>query len=259
MKKRKMIAIVLAAAMLSSLVPAKNLNVHAANQLSSVEKADENVVLDSAWEVENPTEENLRLNEDGSVTIISEKGAIGDGAMKNVLYYKLPNSTDYQFTVKVHGKFTANYQGAHLMITSGKNLENAVGIVRRYHGYLGGNYGTNMLMGVMQNGGSPSEYYEAANEIGDTFYLKLQKQNGRITGYYAEEYSENAEDWNQIIDSTKNNIGFVDKGSTLIDPENIYLAIAASNGGGDTPTEITFSDLRVGGESQSLLQRILRR
>lgn len=256
MKKRKTVALVLAAAMISSLIPVKNLTVQAENYQISTEKseknaADGNLVLDSAWEVENPTEGNLKINEDGSITITSEKGALDEGAMKNVLYYKLPNSTDYQFTVKVQGKFSANYQGAHLMITSGKNLQNAVGVVRRYHGYLGGNYGTNMLMGVMQNGGSPSEYYEGAAEIGDTFYLKLQKQNGRITGYYAQEYSDNAQDWNKIVDTTKNNIEFVDKGNALIDPENIYLAIAASNGGGNTPTEITFSDLRVGGEPVS--------
>lgn len=256
MKKRKTVALILAAAMVSSLIPAKNLTVQAENYQISTEKtekiaADGNLVLDSAWEVENPTEGHLKLNEDGSITITSEKGALDEGAMKNVLYYKLPNSTDYQFTVKVQGNFSANYQGAHLMITSGKNLQNAVGVVRRYHGYLGGNYGTNMLMGVMQNGGSPSEYYEGATEIGDTFYLKLQKQNGRITGYYSQEYSDNAQDWNKIVDTTKNNIEFVDKGSALIDPENIYLAIAASNGGGNTPTEITFSDLRVGGEPVS--------
>lgn len=208
-------------------------------------EAESKVVLDSAWEVENPTEGNLTVNEDGSITIRTEGGTI-DSSMNNVLYYQLPNSTDYDFTVKVSGEFTANYQGAHLMIASGKNLENAVGVVRRYHGYLGGNYGTNLLMGVMQDG-NPSEYYEAAGDIGNEFYLKLQKQNGRITGFYAEEYSDNDSDWNQIIDPTKGDVGYVDKGSALIDPENIYLAIAAANGGGNTPTEITFSDLRVGG------------
>ena len=208
-------------------------------------EAGSEVVLDSAWEVENPTEGNLKINEDGSITIRTEGGTI-DSSMNNVLYYQLPNNTDYDFTVKVSGEFTADYQGAHLMIASGKNLENAVGVVRRYHGYLGGNYGTNLLMGVMQDG-NPSEYYEAAADIGNEFYLKLQKQNGRITGFYAEEYSDNDADWNQIIDPTKDNVGYVDKGSALIDPENIYLAIAAANGGGNTPTEITFSDLRVGG------------
>lgn len=208
-------------------------------------EAESKVVLDSAWEVENPTEGNLTVNEDGSITIRTEGGTI-DSSMNNVLYYQLPNSTDYDFTVKVSGEFTADYQGAHLIIASGKNLENAVGVVRRYHGNLGGNYGTNLLMGVMQDG-NPSEYYEAADDIGNEFYLKLQKQNGRITGFYAEEYSDNDADWNQIIDPTKGDVGYVDKGSALIDPENVYLAIAAANGGGNTPTEITFSDLRVGG------------
>ncbi|WP_044297918.1 glycoside hydrolase family 97 N-terminal domain-containing protein, partial [Robinsoniella peoriensis] len=204
------------------------------------------MVLDAAWEVENPTDGNLVVNEDGSVTITTEGGTVDTaGGMKNILYYKLPNQTDYDFTVKVKGNFTANYQGAHLMIASGKNRANAVAVVRRYHGYLSGKYGTSMLMGVMQNGGSPNEYYEGAADIGNEFYLKLQKQNGRITGFYAAEYSDNKEDWNQIIDG---DTAYVDKGNGLIDPENIYVAIAAANGGGNTPTEITFSDLRVGGE-----------
>lgn len=214
---------------------------------SASESRETKMVLDSAWEVENPTDGKLRVNEDGSVTITTEPGAIGDGTMHNVLYYKLPNTADYNFTVKVNGNFSANYQGAHLMITSGKELQNVVGVVRRYHGYLGGNYGTNMLMGVMQVG-NPLEYYEGAADIGNEFYLRLRKQNGRITGFYAKEYSENSDDWNQIIDVTKSNIGYIDKGKGLIDPENIYVAIAATNGGGNTPTEITFSDLRVGGE-----------
>lgn len=213
--------------------------------------AEASMVLNSAWEVENPTAGKLVVNQDGSITITTEGGAIGDtGGLKNVLYYKLPNLTDYDFTVKVSGNFAANYQGAHLMIASGKNLANAVGVVRRYHGYLGGTYGTNMLMGVMQKGGTPSEFYEGAATIGNQFYLRLQKQNGRITGFYAPEYSNNKADWNQIIDTTGgHNYEYVDKGNALIDPENIYLAIAAANGGGNTPTNITFSDLRIGGES----------
>lgn len=199
-------------------------------------------VLDSAWEVENQND-NLVLNEDGSITITTERGTIGGDAMQNVLYQKLPNSTDYDFTVKVSGDFTQNFHGAYLMITSGRNLENAVGVVRRYHGYLGGKYGTNMLMGVMQVG-NPAEYYEGAADIGNEFYLKLQKQNGRITGFYAEEYSDDDEDWNQIIDGTNQ---YIDKGDALISPEDIYIAIGACSGGTDNATEITFSDLRIGG------------
>ncbi|WP_027292188.1 glycoside hydrolase family 97 N-terminal domain-containing protein [Robinsoniella sp. KNHs210] len=216
--------------------------------LVAVEPEKPDMVLDAGWEIENPTEGNLVVNEDGSVTITTEGGTVDTaGGMKNILYYKIPNQTDYDFTVKVKGNFTANYQGAHLMIASGKNRENAVAVVRRYHGYLSGKYGTSMLMGVMQNGGSPNEYYEGAADIGNEFYLKLQKQNGRITGFYAAEYSDNKEDWNQIIDSNTNT-EYVDKGNGLIDPENIYVAIAAANGGENNPTNITFSDLRIGGQ-----------
>ena len=202
------------------------------------------LVLDSAWEVEKQND-NLVLNEDGSITITTEKGTIGDAnGINNVLYHKLTNSTDYYFTVKVSGNFTENFHGAYLMITSGKELENAVGVVRRYHGYLGGTYGTNMLMGVMQDG-TPAEYYEAATDIGNEFYLKLQKQNGRITGFYAAEYSDNAEDWNQIIDGDNEK---VDKGDALVAPAEIYVAVGACAGGTDAATPITFSELRVNGE-----------
>lgn len=208
------------------------------------------MALDSAWEVEQPTEGKLAVNADGSVTITTEPGTINDSSgMNNTLYYPLPNQTDYVFTVKVSGSFTANFQGANLMVASGKDRENAVGVVRRYHDFLGGRYGSNLLMGVMQNGGSPNEYYEGAGSIGDEFYLRLQKQNGRISGSYASDYSINAGDWNQIVDSTgAQTYETVDKGAALVDPENIYLALAASNGGGSTPTDITFSDLRVDGQ-----------
>lgn len=209
------------------------------------------VVLDSAWEIEQPTAGKLAVNSDGSVTVTTESGAINEaGGMKNVLYYKLPNHTDYVFTVKVDGSFTADYQGAHLMIASGKNRENAVGVVRRHHSYLGGKYGTNLLMGLMQNGGSPSEFYEGAASIGDSYYLRLQKQNGRISGSYAATYSANAGDWNPIVDSTgSKTYEYVDKGAALIDPQNVYLALAAANGGGSKATGVTFSDVRVDGQS----------
>lgn len=209
-----------------------------------------NIVLDSGWEVENPTEGKLVINEDGSITITTEGGTIdGKEGMKNILYYKLPNQTDYDFTVKVNGSFTADYHGAHLMITSGKNRENAVGVVRRYHDYLKGKYGTNLLMGLMQNTSSNNEYYEGAPDIGDEFYLRMEKRNGRIYGYYAQNYSDNTQDWEQIIDTSGGGYTeLIDKGNALIEPENIYLAIAAANGGGKTPASITFSDLRIGGE-----------
>lgn len=53
MKKRKTVALVLAAAMISSLIPVKNLTVQAENYQISTEKseknaADGNLVLDSA-------------------------------------------------------------------------------------------------------------------------------------------------------------------------------------------------------------------
>lgn len=73
-------------------------------------EAESTAVLDSAWEVENPTDGNLKVNDDGSITIRTEGGTI-DSSMNNVLYYQLPNNTDYEFTVKVSGEFTANYQG----------------------------------------------------------------------------------------------------------------------------------------------------
>ncbi len=206
------------------------------------EAADGGLVLDAAWEVENQND-NLSVNADGSITIRTEQGTIGGETMQNVLYQKLPNNTDYNFTVKVNGNFAVNYQGAFLMIASGKNLENVVGVVRRYHGYLGGRYGTNMLMGVMQNG-NPAEYYTGAADIGNEFYLRLQKNNGRITGYYAEEYSENSADWRQIIEG---NYAYVDKGQGLVNPSDIYIAIGAGNGSGSTATDVTFSDLKIDG------------
>ncbi|WP_339315921.1 glycoside hydrolase family 97 N-terminal domain-containing protein [Paenibacillus sp. FSL R10-2734] len=251
MKKRKqkilkwVLALVLSSEMLlGNVAPTLAEELPAAGEVS--------MVLDSAWEVANPTAGNLVVNEDGSITITTEGGAINDaGGMKNILNYQLPNQTDYDFTVKVSGDFTANYHGAHLMIASGKNRENAVAVVRRQHGFLSGKYGTNKLMGLMQNTTSNNEYYEGAAAIGNDFYLRLEKRNGRVYGYYAAQYSENVENWNQIIDTTVSGgaVEYIDKGNALIAPENIYLGIAAANGGGATPTKITFSDLRIGGEA----------
>lgn len=206
------------------------------------------VVLDSLWEVENPTDGNLKVNEDGSITITTERGDV-TSSMNNVLYYKLPYATDSVFTVKVSGNMKSDFQAGQLMITSGKNLENAVGVMNRYHGYLGGNYGTNELMGVMTRRGNLSEYYEASEITGNEFYLRLQKQNGWITGFYAKEYSDDPNDWNQIIDPTKDNIGKVDKNNAYTaELSEMYVAIAASSGGTDNATEVTFSDLRVNGQ-----------
>ena len=211
---------------------------------------DTGMVLDSAWEVENPTDGNLVVNQDGSVTITTEGGDVTN-SMNNVLYYQVPNTNDMYLTVKVSGIMDQNYQAGQLIIASGKNLENAVGVMFRHHGYLAGNYGSSSLMGVMVRGGNPNEYYEAAegiDENGGEFYLKIQKQNGRITGFYAKEYSDDPAAWNQIVDTTKNNIGEVDKGNALIDPANLYVAVAASSGGTEEATDITFSDLRVNGQ-----------
>ena len=214
----------------------------------SVMEAENTVVLDSLWEVENPTDGKLRVNEDGSITITTERGDITN-SMNNVLYYKLPYSVDSVFTVKVSGNMTSDFQAGQLIITSGKNLENGVGVMNRHHSYLGGNYGSNELMGVMTRGGNPNEYYEASEVTGNEFYLRLQKQNGWITGFYAKEYSDDPNDWNQIIDPTKNNIGKVDKNSAYTtDLSNMYVAIAASSGGTNNAAEVTFSDLRVNGQ-----------
>ena len=84
---------------------------------------------------------------------------------------------------------------------------------------------------------------------GNEFYLRLQKQNGWITGFYAKEYSDDPNDWNQIIDPTKDNIGKVDKNNAYTaELSEMYVAIAASSGGTDNATEVTFSDLRVNGQ-----------
>lgn len=241
---KKVLAVVLSVQMvLGGAVP----SVAAEMQRQSVENvglATAAMQLDSAWEVENKNN-NLVVNNDGSITITTEAGTIGGAAMNNVLYQKLPNQTDYDFTVKVSGNFTQNYQGAYLMITTGKNLANAVGVVRRYHGYLGDKYGTTQLMGVMQDG-DPQEFYEGAANIGNSFYLRLKKNNGRITGYYASSYSENESNWNQIVDG---NTSQVDKGSALVSPEEIYIALGAASGGENNATQVTFSDLRIGGVS----------
>ena len=213
-----------------------------------VTQAESTIVLDSLWEVENPADGKLKVNEDGSITITTERGDITN-SMKNVLYYKLPYAVDSVFTVKVSGNMTSDFQAGQLMITSGKNLENGVGVMNRHHSYLGGNYGSNELMGVMTRGGNPNEYYEASEVTGNEFYLRLQKQNGWITGFYAKEYSDDPNDWNQIIDPTKGNIEKVDKNNAYTtDLNEMYVAIAASSGGTDHAAEVTFSDLRVNGQ-----------
>ena len=85
MKKRtRVLAWLLAVCMLVSMLPA------------SVFAAVDTMTLDSAWEVENQNNK-LKVNEDGSISITTERGAIGDGEMQNVLYYKIPNQTDYEF------------------------------------------------------------------------------------------------------------------------------------------------------------------
>lgn len=45
--------------------------------------------------------------------------------------------------------------------------------MNRYHGYLGGNYGTNELMGVMTRRGNLSEYYEASEITGNEVLFKI--------------------------------------------------------------------------------------
>lgn len=178
---RKKVKAALAAAIAVSLALGNVSPVLAAGQETERAAADQagrealpgnGMMLDGSWIVDNRNDEKLKVNEDGSVTITTERGEWG--SMKNVLRQKVANKADFVLTVKVSGLVEKDYQGAFLMASSGAGQANAVAAVRRYHSYLGGNYGAHELIGMMSNNGSKSEFYTAEQDRGDEVYLRLK-------------------------------------------------------------------------------------
>ncbi|MCI8300182.1 MAG: hypothetical protein HFI69_07505, partial [Lachnospiraceae bacterium] len=251
---RKKVKAALAAAIAVSLALGNVSPVLAAGQETERAAADQagrealpgnGMMLDGSWIVDNRNDEKLKVNEDGSVTITTERGEWG--SMKNVLRQKVANKADFVLTVKVSGLVEKDYQGAFLMASSGAGQANAVAAVRRYHSYLGGNYGAHELIGMMSNNGSKSEFYTAEQDRGDEVYLRLKKSGSSFSSYYSKNYSASDEAWTLIADGKDSSINSITQGN-LTGTEEIYIGLTANSGGQDNAMDITFSDFRFDGE-----------
>lgn len=191
------------------------------------------------WKIQNPRPENVKVENDGRLTLTMTGGDPGENSGITNIFYQTIEEETFTLTVKTTGGFDSVFQTVALYAMTDTN--NMIAAMRRYHDGLGVSGANNCFEALRYEGG----YQEPA--VADTqkdapAWLRLEKRADGFTAYY----SYDGVQFEKIADGTLP--------ASFAGAKGLKIGVYVTSGVGTSNTSATLSDISCTvGEEERLL------